>query len=60
MKNARITSKDTSRRAGRVDANMSKPENKDNLDSRERKEDGYRQNDDDTNKSDKKQKNKRP
>jgi hypothetical protein len=60
MKNGRMQSKDTSRRGGRIDANMPKPEKKDNLDSRERKEAGYRQNDDDTNKADKKQKSKRP
>lgn len=60
MKNSRIPSKNTPRRGGRVDANMPKPENKDNLDSRERKEAGYRQKDDDTNKADKKHPGKRP
>ena len=58
--NARIPSKSTPRRAGRVDANMPKPENKDNLDSRERQEDGYRQEDDDTNKADKQKGKKNP
>ena len=38
---------------GQQNVNMPRPENKDNLDSRERKEDGYRQEDDDTNKADK-------
>lgn len=52
--NAKIPSKNTSRRGGRVDANMPKPENKDNLDSRAQKEDGFRGQDDETNKADKK------
>lgn len=58
--NARIPSKNTSRRGGRVDANMPKPENKDNLDSRAGKEDGYRAEQDDTNKEAKKPGSKRP
>lgn len=54
--NPKIPSGCTPRRAGRVDANMPRPENKDNLDSRERKEEGYRPEDDETNKAEKKPK----
>ena len=50
-----INKTDTQNR--RVDVNNPRPDNKDNLDSRERKEDGFKEND---NKPEPKEKSKRP
>ena len=50
MKESRV---ENPQKGSRDNVQAPRPENKDNLDSRERKERGYRQEDDDTNKSDK-------